>query len=486
MTGGILALPVDILLVVVSYIPVESVLCLLQTCRGFHALGSTDYVWHTIGTDSLPLDIPPDLDCRRLSGQTLHRAWVKGLRLERNWSTEAYNPRQLSQIKNSDEYIVIQTQFLSSDWLVTLARAPSISSLCLSIWNVTFPGREYRYAYMEIPHASKFSAATRKGGTEAVVAVVLDAYTRTTNVNVYSVCLDKDQDPFILATFHQAGRIASLSDGTPGELRVRDNIVMISVAHFGDVFSPPTYTFLAFNVDTQTHLTLRAKLPEHFTHVQFRLFPHHLVIAGLKLHERLALQTYDFTAAKAALARPRYLASENDADHDLLGPCLAEDTTDEVPSDSDFSLSDGFIRNGMPAITALVFHATAVSALTRHGTASVFSFPAEVNSHCPAGMGAMPIHVFRTPTSAASDIVCLGRTGYRCVWLERRWDTDIFTLMKASFPSRDSKTAFVERLLPPTFTLPFLASSIQSMSFEESTGRISLGLHTGQLYLLDL
>lgn len=79
---------------------------------------------------------------------------------------------------HGDGHIVFQAQFLGSDWLITLSRAPT-SSLSLSLWYIGTPHKEFRYALLDVPYASKFAASTRKDGTEAIIAVVLDA-TRAT------------------------------------------------------------------------------------------------------------------------------------------------------------------------------------------------------------------------------------------------------------------------------------------------------------------
>lgn len=175
---------------------------------------------------------------------------------------------------------------------------------------------------------------------------------------------------------------------------------------------------------------------------------------------------------------------QDDADATcLLGDHLTEEETDDVPVDSDYTLSDGYVCGDCPQLTSLLFHASGVSSL-RYGSASVFSFPSNRDLRCPHG--AMPVHVFSTPASAASDIICLGPTGRRAVWLERRWDTDSFTLMKATFFREGKHAAIVERLLPAHTAMPFEIYSCQSMAFEESTGRVCLGLHTGELYILQL
>lgn len=81
----------------------------------------------------------------------------------------------------------------------------------------------------------------------------------------------------------------------------------------------------------------------------------------------------------------------------------------------------------------------------------------------------------------------LGRTGRRMVLLERLWETDEYTLKKIALPmtgKRDS--VVVHDLIPPHIALPFELYRCISIWFEEATGRICFGLHTGEVYLLEV
>ncbi|KAF8920326.1 hypothetical protein CPB85DRAFT_1274611 [Mucidula mucida] len=410
MSCGFLNLPDDILLALFCSLDAKDLLSLVQTCRGLYELGSSDYVWHSIDV-AFPLDIPSGKDRRLISGPDF--------------------------VKPGSRACASSKVVLGSDWLITLSRAPT-SALCLSLWYIGISNREYRYASLDVPYASKFAAISRKHGAEAIIAVV---------------ALDADRDNSISHVPILVNQISSpKTDGTPGEVHICESVVAVAVAQFENIFNPPTYRFIVLDIDTGNQLIISPELPEHFTHVQFRLFPHHLIIAGLKHHESLTVRTYDFSAVRAQLSMPAFCQDDADATC-LLGDHLTEEETDDVPADSDYTLSDGYVSGDCPQLTSLLFHASGVSSL-RYGSASVFSFPSNRDLRCPHG--AMPVHVFSTPASAASDIICLGPTGRRAVWLERRWDTDSFTLMKATFFAR--------------------IYSCQSMAFEEST----------ELYILQL
>ncbi len=74
--------------------------------------------------------------------------------------------------------IVFRIQFLGSQWLITLSRAPT-SALYLSVWYIGVPGRERRYLSMDVPSATTFAASLRNDGRATIVAILMDG-TRTT------------------------------------------------------------------------------------------------------------------------------------------------------------------------------------------------------------------------------------------------------------------------------------------------------------------
>jgi hypothetical protein len=91
---------------------------------------------------------------------------------------------------------------------------------------------------------------------------------------------------------------------------------------------------------------------------------------------------------------------------------------------------------------------------------------------------------FAVPGSTSIEVVKIGTRGHRAVWLERNWELQQFRLMKLSAPVGHGKPS-VGVLLPPDPELPFSPRECQSLAFDEVTGRVCLGLYTGDLYVLD-
>ena len=91
---------------------------------------------------------------------------------------------------------------------------------------------------------------------------------------------------------------------------------------------------------------------------------------------------------------------------------------------------------------------------------------------------------FTVPGSTSIEVAKIGTRGHRAVWLEHNWETQQFRLMKLSVPVGHGKPS-VGVLLPPDPELPFSPRECQSLAFDEVTGRVCLGLYTGNLYILD-
>ena len=91
---------------------------------------------------------------------------------------------------------------------------------------------------------------------------------------------------------------------------------------------------------------------------------------------------------------------------------------------------------------------------------------------------------FTVPGSTSIEFAKIGTRGHRAVWLEHDWELQRYRLMKLSAPVGHGKPS-VGVLLPPDPELPFSPRECQSLAFDEVTGRVCLGLYTGDLYILD-
>jgi hypothetical protein len=81
--------------------------------------------------------------------------------------------------------------------------------------------------------------------------------------------------------------------------------------------------------------------------------------------------------------------------------------------------------------------------------------------------------------------VCIGRQGRYATWVTRPHDdTDEVIVVRASF--RQDGTSRILPLLQSQETIPFELKRLTSLSLDESTGRICVGLFTGEIYILEL
>jgi len=106
------------------------------------------------------------------------------------------------------------------------------------------------------------------------------------------------------------------------------------------------------------------------------------------------------------------------------------------------------------------------------------------NGQPPTQLRIIEPQKFTVPGSTSIEVVKIGTRGHRAVWLEHNWELQQFRLMKLSAPVGHGKPS-VGVLLAPDPELPFSPRECQSLAFDEVTGRVCLGLYTGDLYILD-
>lgn len=92
---------------------------------------------------------------------------------------------------------------------------------------------------------------------------------------------------------------------------------------------------------------------------------------------------------------------------------------------------------------------------------------------------------FSVPTESYPELVQLGTTGRRAVWLEQSLGSDNVQLMRLDYSPTEMGVPRVNVLLPPDPGLPFKPSYCRALAFDEATGRLCLGLFSGELYILD-
>ena len=161
-------------------------------------------------------------------------------------------------------------------------------------------------------------------------------------------------------------------------------------------------------------------------------------------------------------------------------PLLAENVLSRVSRLCEFYISTEPVYGYPSCFSLIVFHS-----FGEHikGVADVYQVPIHAAQGDRLGSSPSRTHSFKTAIGTRPEIVCMGKTGHRAVWLDHEWESDECKLWKATF--RPGDAAVVNLLVPSHHPLPFEAHKIASLSFEEATGRVCVGLRTGAVYILE-
>jgi hypothetical protein len=450
-----------------------------------------DYLWHHLDTHHLPLDIQPYVDRNQLSGPELQAIVTRALHIDRNWRRPNPRIRKLTRLPYLDD--VAQIQFIGSDWLVVLCRSPP----SLSVWRVANTPEPYRAALINIPGPAvvplRFSA-TMCNLKEILVALIsatmsgtmLCAYSAYLNDSAGAVAL---QSPHTVCDIYRPG-----SEGQFYEVHVCGHIIAAGIPQMvNSELIPAAYRLLFINSVTGVQCLVDPKLPEvsvntlfivdrplifqQFTQLHFKVYPRQLVLTSVRNDSTLVVRVHDLPTAVSSITTP---SSEPIILLESLPTPNAEYESPAI-SDVDYHLSADSTRS-IPHISSISFHS-----LVRTADDYIFHFPLDRSlRHFHDNGRVQPSFVgpFNTHASASAELVCLGETGSRAVWLERRWTSDEYTLMKATFSSNGTNPVVVEPLLARGSALPFELHMCQSLAFEEATGRVCLTIYTGELYIL--
>jgi hypothetical protein len=162
---------------------------------------------------------------------------------------------------------------------------------------------------------------------------------------------------------------------------------------------------------------------------------------------------------------------------------LSSYRVDDLSPGFEWQLSQEPTDRSNPPLPLFIFHD---SGPTMRGVISHYSVPVKADSSEVQPLS--PNYQIPMATGAAPVSLCPGESGHRLVWLERRFDTpDLnteFVVMKAGFDK--AKGATVAPVWPNYVALPFQLQSIQTMYFEECTGKICIALHTEEIYVVEL
>ncbi|TFK72888.1 hypothetical protein BDN72DRAFT_894340 [Pluteus cervinus] len=477
-------LPEDLLLAICLHLTPADLLSLKQTCRVLHAFGCMDYVWHQMRVD-LPLDLPLHGCPRALAASQLQEVTMKALQLDHNWSQPISRIKQLTQILHGG--IVSQMQHLGPNWLVTLSRYTTSTRLC--VWCLRKLSKAYKIASFDVlSETIGFSASINSGsGDTAFIALYGTDSSRNESLKIYSTLLEESprEDESSLATPRLLYNTSlSKGQGMFVEVHAYQHIIACTITLI--VAPSPVYRVLFINSLTGRHALMDPDLAQYMAQPRYRLYPESIAFAGFSGSTTFVVRTYALPDSITVLVPGNDTVSTGPqtlhiGEPQHYGASLLQHQQCHIPFDFDFHLAAEPLSMPPSHLSTILFHSFSRQ---RQNGAYAFHFPLEQTVTCLADETDIAIHQFSTSPSASAEIVCMGKTGRRAIWLERRWDTDEFRLMKATFDS--SRSGKVDVLLPRHLALPFEPQACNSLEFDEATGRVYLGLHTGELYVLDL
>ncbi|KAJ7274410.1 hypothetical protein B0H12DRAFT_1088563 [Mycena haematopus] len=429
----------------------------------------------------LPLDIEPYVDRNLLLGPTLQAIVTRALRVDHNWRRP--NPRIREITRLGDLENVSQMQFLGSDWLVVLRRSPA----SLSVWRVGNTDRPYRAAMIDLqgPEFPLSFCANIRGG-EVLIALISSARLSDT-LSAYSVSLKSQLDddagagvftlpsPSIILSIHRPQ-----SEGRFYEVHVYDRIIAVGIPQFVNLaLVPSAYRILIVNSVTGVQCLIDPKFDptEELTQFHFQVYTKRLILAAVRNHSTVVVRVHDLPAAVFKTTTGNSAWSESPIQVESLATVEYDSS---AISDVDYHLSANSMRS-ISHISCIAFHS-----IFHLGDDYILHFPLD---HSPSeGRTGKPSFArpFRTDSElgVSTELVCLGETGQRAVWMERRWSSDEYTLMKAAFSPVGDEPVIVQPLFARHFALPFELHTCQSLAFEEATGTVCLAVHTGELYIL--
>jgi hypothetical protein len=221
----------------------------------------------------------------------------------------------------------------------------------------------------------------------------------------------------------------------------------------------------------------RGLIFQQLTQLHFRLYTRLIVLAAVRNQSTVLVRVHDLPATVFNESTGNTSQSESPILVESLTTPKAQYESPAIP-DVDYHLPANPMHN-ISHISSISFH-------------SLYQMGDDYIVHFPLANGAFPLGdkplsftcPFRTELGASAEIVCLGETGQRAVWLERRWASDEYTLMKAAFSPVGDEPVIVQPLFARNLALPFELHTCRSLAFEEATGRVCLALHTGELYIL--
>ncbi|KZV62905.1 hypothetical protein PENSPDRAFT_758380 [Peniophora sp. CONT] len=498
-------LPYDIyLLIFLCLHDLRDVLALKQVNRVLHACGSSEYLWHRLYARlHVPLDVSPSIQISELSGSELQQLIIRAKRLEHNWKRPYPKIRRYRFLKCSYDAAIDEMFLLNrARWLVTAQRtrrngAP-LAHICLWALGDSNSCEPYCAASLEIPGRYRKIAAVVDDERElATFAVTTDADRQNDDIlQVHELHLLQRHETYGSTRTHTDARTRAFGrpNGAKGiiqDLAAEGDLVAAVFIDFDAEFPGDAYQIFLINTQTWATELLHPTFDQPVNRLNLRLMPNRIILVGATADtivlRGLALPAEVINTTDQLKFQYRPTGEDGDRTVDDLG-FLTSLAISSCPNPID---SDTLIFHSMtaPDVLSLLF-VDLQDTMPGHGHLVRLFFnhePSEAEDRAVTG-SIRQDRPFPMPPETTVKLVRIGASGRRAVWIEHDWEFEETRVMRAHFPAEDPEAASVSVLIPAipvNPALPFTPRAAQSLAFDETTGRLCLGLYDGVVWILD-
>ncbi|EKM58375.1 uncharacterized protein PHACADRAFT_117258 [Phanerochaete carnosa HHB-10118-sp] len=486
---GLAELPDDVLLLVYSYLAIQDVLALKQTCRGLHAFGSADYLWHRLTERSdLPLDVPVDIPSTQLSSDELQRLAVKAIRLQLNWRRPSSGIKRTTSLPVASDALFEFLQFVPGGrWLLVvqggLRRFEHRNYTRVAFWNLSDIDHPRCVVMFEFTGKHRGSAvALRDGESLVTIVVALNDGGSQDFMQVRSISIDETMnalDPMSPLPSMVVSRRLDLPP-LPVDIRATALIEGMSVwdgqlAATVALIIPDqeiSTRMLVANTDAGCSRWMRKGPDQPIPLPQARLQNNRMVVFGYSRQD-FVVRIYDL---------PCWLQTRHG-----LGLEGEDVTWGKLHEHYSYPLGSSLMDTvHIPSVsvnffTIIVFN----EADSTQPNAHVVRFPLDgIRAHSESKVTSARVPL---PLDTSIRSVSIGTTGRRAVWVEHNLDTTRTRLMKLELGGvHDGAPELLHGvLLPADPPLPFSTDACHSLAFDEATCRLCLGLWDSSLQIVD-
>ncbi|KAH8092600.1 hypothetical protein BXZ70DRAFT_1010686 [Cristinia sonorae] len=505
MSLRLLSLPDDILFNVTLYLTILDILALRKTCRALHAFGGNDQLWHRlISRFDLPLNLPPNVTASTAPAELLQQEAIKAIRLELNWRKPISHIHRSVSVSKGMREPYTHMQFLPGGrWLLTSQRYHRMlttrTTTRICVWSFTDVDNPRCVFRVELAGTSRNLAMELKpDGISALLVFGIEENDHKF-LEMRTISLREHIDaPYAMRTLTSPEtwkRLELPPYPTQGDRVIQDiqltgGILTLTVAIFGHDVS---WHILLMKSDVGELHWVSPRFTKDFGLLQVRTQGDRIFLFGQRhscnyVHvHKLPLSSLEQRRSFPSMTSP---IRPPDLDFLDLGPEIYRQThslPDGVQTMADTLHVPRMLTKN---ISVTMFDITGAENLS--GWGYIMQYPI-IDSRTDEMIPQSPSQGvwIRCREATAQQLVQIGTTGRRMVWMEHELETGRNRVMKFQMAAEDwecpteKMTVVHGLLLPPEPNLPFALNACNSLAFDELSGRLCLAFYDGGLHVLD-